>query len=171
MQPRPTVNSRLRAAASSMRWPIAGLALLFCLIGAASMTQGIYANVRLSEDSVVDLTLDRCILRIRYRHGLDTRFQSQAFLRYELYRPDRSGKPRFSSYFLIRYGPWTRPYESGGTLFLPICWCLLGLGIIAWMCFRARKRLPRPGQCPGCLHPLAGAAVCPECGSGVLERR
>lgn len=30
--------------------------------------------------------------------------------------------------------------------------------------FRAKRRIPRPGECPACRYPLRGAPTCPECG-------
>lgn len=46
-------------------------------------------------------------------------------------------------------------------------WCLfLPLGAFSWAGFHAKRRMPAPvGLCPRCRHPLAGAAVCPECGT------
>lgn len=48
-------------------------------------------------------------------------------------------------------------------------WCLvLLLAGFSWTGFRAKRRLPvQLGQCPRCRHLLAGAAVCPECGTKV----
>lgn len=46
-------------------------------------------------------------------------------------------------------------------------WCIfVPLGVLSALGFRAKRHLVIPsGACPNCGHPMAGAAVCPECGS------
>jgi len=48
-------------------------------------------------------------------------------------------------------------------------WCLVFLlAGLSWVGFRVRRRLTTPASaCPCCRHLLAGAALCPECGTKI----
>ncbi|MFO0962601.1 MAG: hypothetical protein U0625_06800 [Phycisphaerales bacterium] len=47
----------------------------------------------------------------------------------------------------------------------PIWWLALPPALLAVAGFRLKRREQTPGQCKRCGHPLAGAVVCPECGT------
>ncbi|MFO0963181.1 MAG: hypothetical protein U0625_09790 [Phycisphaerales bacterium] len=170
-RPRATLLSRAKAFAGAMRWPVAGLASLVCVGTLLSMAYGVSASHWLSEDSVVYISVDVGVARIRYLHGPDTRYRDQTIEGFQVYRTKWSDKTKLLSYFRVQYVPWNRQNESGGTLYLALWWCILGLGAAAWMCFGIRRRLPVPGLCPRCRHPLAGASVCPECGEAAADSK
>ena len=47
----------------------------------------------------------------------------------------------------------------------PLWPVVLPPALLAVAGFVLKRRGPKPGQCQQCRHPLAGAAVCPECGT------
>lgn len=52
-----------------------------------------------------------------------------------------------------------------GFAMIPMWYIAAPLSLLAFAGFRLKRREPKPGQCQRCRHPLAGAAVCPECGT------
>ncbi|MFO0962602.1 MAG: hypothetical protein U0625_06805 [Phycisphaerales bacterium] len=51
---------------------------------------------------------------------------------------------------------------------LPLWYLALPPALLAIAGFVMKRREPKPGQCQHCRHPLAGAVVCPECGTRPL---
>jgi hypothetical protein len=80
----------------------------------------------------------------------------------EFIRPDGSGgtpRSHFLPGILLDRSP-----ISGGSITCPLWYLALPPALLAFVGFRLKRREPKPGQCQRCRHPLAGAALCPECG-------
>lgn len=84
-------------------------------------------------------------------------------------RDDRLTAPGFSHYH--RWWEWSLgDYPNPSIRMLharfPI-WCLIiPIASFSWAGFHARRRMAlTPGLCTRCRYPLAGAHVCPECGT------
>jgi hypothetical protein len=62
--------------------------------------------------------------------------------------------------------PSARPgvLGDGWTVTCPLWILALPPALLSFVGFRFKRRESTPGQCQRCRHPLAGAAVCPECG-------
>lgn len=76
-------------------------------------------------------------------------------------------------------GWWSFQHVGGSSathrvdIFVFPAWCVfLPLGAFSWAGFRAKRRMAMPaGLCTRCRYPLAGAAVCPECGTAAASAR
>lgn len=85
----------------------------------------------------------------------------------------------YSSEWLMRPEPekllWAEVYlapdrDRSWLVGVPMWYFVLPSAVLAIAGFRLKRREPKPGQCQHCRHPLAGAAVCPECGTGAAAR-
>ena len=76
-------------------------------------------------------------------------------------------QPRFwvESATLPQEGIKVVPVGALSHMVLPMWYLVIPLGLLSVWGFRLRRHGCSPNQCRGCRHPLAGAAVCPECGT------